>query len=376
MNRARSLACAVVAAWLAACAKDPFDDPEYACVCAGLPVHGAEARQEAAERGYQISTRFDCITRESHDAVARVNAQAAGARAARAAPEQSPSPVALPATLREARKSFATRVSVPGSGTPLPKPPAELFIRSDYSSDGRKLAAFVTPDPRDGAKHAAIVWLTGGDSSTVGDFWIEGGADHDESASAFRKAGIVMMFPTLRGGNQNEGTHEFFFGEVDDVIAAADHLAKLDYVDAGRIYLGGHSTGGTLALLTSESTSRFKAVFAFGAVALVNRYPDSLVPGIEDMDGDERELRSPLRWLKDISSPTWVFEGEELPANIEDFEVLCALKISPQLHCVAVPGSNHFSVLAPVTRVLAARIVGAADGRPIEISAADLAVRR
>ena len=59
----------------------------------------------------------------------------------------------------------------------------------------------------------------------------------------------IMMFPTLRGGNTNPGAREYLLGEVDDVLAAAEHLARLPYVDPQRIYLGGHSTGGTLALL-------------------------------------------------------------------------------------------------------------------------------
>ena len=40
-----------------------------------------------------------------------------------------------------------------------------------------------------------------------------------------------MMFPSLRGGNDNPGAKEGFLGEVDDVIAAADFLAKQPYVD-------------------------------------------------------------------------------------------------------------------------------------------------
>ena len=267
-------------------------------------------------------------------------------------------------------------VAVPGSGTALPVPPAELFIRGDFPSDGRTLAAFVTPDPRDGEKHPAIIWLTGGDTSSLDDFWTAGSADNDQSASAFREAGIVMMFPTLRGGNQNEGAHEYFYGEVSDVIAAANHLAKLPYVDAAQVYLGGHSTGGTLALLTAESTPQFKAVFAFGPVDAVDRYPDSLLPGIGTLPREEVNLRSPVHWVRGISTPTWVIEGEVAPGNLTDLESLCMLRNSPQLRCVAVPGRNHFSVLAPVTRVLAARIIGAMGGRPVQIDAADFAPQR
>ena len=40
---------------------------------------------------------------------------------------------------------------------------------------------------------------------------------------------------------------------VEDVAAAILQAAQLPYVDASRIYLGGHSTGATLALLTAPS---------------------------------------------------------------------------------------------------------------------------
>ena len=78
-----------------------------------------------------------------------------------------------------------------------------------------------------------------------------------EAETGFRQAGIMMMFPSLRGGNENSGPKEGFLGEVDDILAAADFLAKQEYVDPQRIYLGGHSTGGTLVLLTADCTDRF-----------------------------------------------------------------------------------------------------------------------
>jgi dienelactone hydrolase len=84
-----------------------------------------------------------------------------------------------------------------------------------------------------------------------------------------------MMFPSLRGGNQNPGQKEGFLGEVDDVLAAADFLVREDYVDPARIYLGGHSTGGTPVMLVAESTPRFRAVLSFGPVNDVRGYPQS-----------------------------------------------------------------------------------------------------
>jgi alpha/beta superfamily hydrolase len=47
-----------------------------------------------------------------------------------------------------------------------------------------------------------------------------------KSARAFREAGIVLMLPSLRGGNGNPGHRELMFGDVDDVLAAIDYTSK------------------------------------------------------------------------------------------------------------------------------------------------------
>jgi acetyl esterase/lipase len=238
-----------------------------------------------------------------------------------------------------------------------------LFVRSDYrNAQSRMLAAYVTPDPGDGQKHPAIIWLTGGDSNTLDDFWSEGPVTNDQSASAYRKAGIVMMFPTLRGGNTDTGAKESFFGEVDDVLAAAEHLSRLPYVDPQYVYLGGHSTGGTLALLTAEASTRFRSVFAFGAVSRIDRYPPSIAPNLSAMDLRESRLRSPIEWLDGISTPTWLIEGAESPGNHEELDDMCAHTRNPVVHCISAPGLNHFSVLGSVSRVIAARLAVANTG--------------
>jgi dienelactone hydrolase len=267
-------------------------------------------------------------------------------------------------TLGAARREFSTRISERANvPLPLPNPPAALFVRTDVTGmHGLVLPAYVTPDPQDGRKHPAIIWLTGGETNSLDDFWTPGPEANDQSASAFRQAGVVMMFPTLRGGNTNQGGKEYFFGEIDDVLAAAEHLARQSYVDPEQIYLGGHSTGGTLALLTAETSGRFKAVFAFGPVSTVDSYPASLVPvDLGQRDGAERRLRSPIYWLHGITSPTYLIEGRSPPSNAANVAELCAKSRNPQVHCILPAGLDHFSVLSPVSRVIAARLSIARD---------------
>jgi dienelactone hydrolase len=273
-------------------------------------------------------------------------------------------------TLAEARAGFKTKPQaghVPGD--PLPNPPAKLFKKTKFTAPLGQLSAYLTPDPKDGKKHPAIIWITGGDCNSVDDgIWQNSPPENDQTASAFRKAGIVMMFPSLRGGNDNPGVPEWFYGEVDDILAAADFLAKQPYVDPERIYLGGHSTGGTLVLLTGEMSNRFRAVFSFGPAGDVSGYP----PQFKQFDTANRrevELRSPMHWLDSIKSPVFVLEG----AQGNDIQPMKNANKNDKVKFFVVAGASHFSILAPATNLVARKILG--DTGPacnIEFSAAEL----
>lgn len=215
-----------------------------------------------------------------------------------AAPTKSASPTdTRPSALAEARRGFVTKVFArEPPGEPPPAPLQSVFRLVHYDAPPGKLAAFLSPDPGDGRKHPAIVWITGGDCNTIDELWRPRPRHNDQTAAAYREAGVIMMFPSLRGGNDNPGQREGFFGEVDDVLAARDFIAHQPYVDPQRIYLGGHSTGGTLAMLVAESSDQFRATFSFGPVEDPRGYPTEYF-AYDRSDEKEMELRSPIRWL-------------------------------------------------------------------------------
>ena len=269
------------------------------------------------------------------------------------------STLSSPATaLSEARRNFHSKLLPPAAPDrePVEPAPKKLFLTTKYPAPAGKFAAYLSPDPKDGKRHPAIVWITGGDCNSTGDVWSPAPRDNDQTAAAYRKAGIVMMFPSLRGGNDNPGTKEGFLGEVDDVLAAADFLARQPYVDPARIYLGGHSTGGTLALLVAESSNRFRGVFAFGPAAEARDYGvhNKFVPADLSLP-QENKLRSPIAWLADIQTPTWVLEGTE--GNIDALRDLAKASTNVQVHFVTIQGATHFATLAPTNELLAKKIV-------------------
>jgi acetyl esterase/lipase len=259
-------------------------------------------------------------------------------------------------TLTQARTGFSTKIVRTGERHPAaPVPPKGVFDLIKFDSPVGKLAAYVSSDPGDGKKHPAIVWITGGDSNSIGEMWEPKPRSNDQSAAQYRKAGVITMYPTLRGGNDNPGRREGFYGEVDDVIAAAKHLASLPYVDPDRIYLGGHSTGGTLVMLVAQSTNRFRATFAFGPVTTPLGYGDWAIFHAPDNE-KEAQLRSPILWLDSVRTPLYLIEGGK-EGNIRDLAEIQRANKNPLIRIIPVLEKNHFNVLAPANELIAKRII-------------------
>lgn len=217
------------------------------------------------------------------------------------------------------------------------------------------MAAYVSSDPGDGQKHPMIIWVVGGWGNGIDDFpWCYPEWDNDQTGSAFWQAGVLTMYPSFRGGCGNPGNYETLFGEVDDIASAYDYAASLPYVDPDRIYLGGHSTGGTRALLASEYTDKFRAVFAFGAVDKIEYHNNSQFTFDTD-NKEEYKMRSPIYWLDNVKSPTFLIEGSD--GNSVNLKNIERASKNDNIHCYVIEGQDHFSVLAPLTRVVAQKIV-------------------
>lgn len=264
-------------------------------------------------------------------------------------------------TLPGLRRELVTTVFGRTRRGPAPIPPPAVFESVRYPAPLGSNAAYVSP-ARPGARRPAIVWIPGGFDWDINEgLWEPAPRENDQTASAFRNAGIVLMLPSLRGSNDNPGQNECFLGEVDDILAAADFVASRPDVDPNRVYLGGHSTGGTLALLVAESTDRFRAVFAFGPVADPSHYGGGCLP----RSAPRREInaRKPARYMGEIVTPTFVIEGSGR-GNVGDFPDLQDQVGSAPVRFLEVRGADHFTVLAPVTEIVAGAIVTDAPGRP------------
>src|SRR5262249_26913722 len=138
------------------------------------------------------------------------------------------------------------------------------------------------------------------------------GADDWQQAQPFRDAGYVVMIPILRGENGQPGQYSMFYNEVNDVLNAADVLAKLPNVDGTRIYVAGHSVGGTLAMLAAMTSNRFRAAASFsGSPDQVKWSQLQEVIPFNENDQRELQMRSPLAFARSFKCPARLYYGDQ-----------------------------------------------------------------
>lgn len=262
------------------------------------------------------------------------------------------------------RSEFKTNLVDPQKGDQrLPSAPSDIFKKIKYKTKIGYMKAIVSK-PKDYKKrYPAIIWLSGG--FPVGGFdesmWRPVDPSNDQSAKIYREKGIIMMYPTLRGTFGNPGYQENFLGEVDDVISAIQYLKSLSFVDPNRIYLGGHSTGGTLALLVASATNDLCTTFSFGPVANPAWYgPEAILYNSENIN--EMLIRSPAYHIGDVKSNLMIIEGAQ-DGNADSVHLLKSLSKGLPVKAIVLDDYDHFSVLSPANEIIADKILKADDCR-------------
>lgn len=201
-------------------------------------------------------------------------------------------------------------------------PPEQLII------GGRHALLYRPPDePSDDAPqgHPALVWAHGGPMTAFG-------FDFNPIASWLASLGYLVCVPNFVGSTGFGIAHmDGVFGDgcgvadLDDCVACADYLRRLDGVDARRgIGIAGHSWGGYLAL-RAMTAPRAKDAFSCGiACAGIAdwfcqqrhtevRYYDYALMGGWVYEADVRaraKEASPLTHAAELKAPLLVLHGE------------------------------------------------------------------
>jgi dienelactone hydrolase len=250
----------------------------------------------------------------------------------------------------EARANFHTRLITQGPAPQdwQPERPPPGVQEIEYVSGTLRLKAWVDKPQAGGAKKPAVLFLHGGFAF---------GADDWDQARPFRDAGFVTMLPMLRGENGLPGSYSMFYDEVDDALAAAEVLAKQPGVDSNRLYVAGHSVGGTVALLVAMTSKRFRAAASFsGSPDQVawSRGQEQFVP-FDPKNQREFQMRSPLAFAKSFKCPVRIYYGSQeflFKASSEKTAEL-AKAAGLDVEAVSVPGDHMSAVPAEMQQAIA-----------------------
>lgn len=261
------------------------------------------------------------------------------------APPTSPSPP-VATEYAAARAQFHTHLTKHGPAVdgsqPYTMPDDAHAI--EYTSDGLALRAWVSRIA-DGKRHPTVLFVHGG---------AKFGARHWQMTQPFRNAGFVVMMPLFRSENGLPGDYSMFYNEVDDVLAAADALAREPDVDPQRIYLAGHSSGASLALLAALASHRFRAVASFSGSPDFARL--AALPGLAEFapfsldDPAEIRMRSSMEFAASFSCPVRLFWGDEEPGVADDNRGTLerGRAAGRDIDGIVVPG-GHESMVGPAT---------------------------
>jgi dipeptidyl aminopeptidase/acylaminoacyl peptidase len=252
-------------------------------------------------------------------------------------------------TLTQARQQHPTKLV---RQSPAPQafenklPPT--VRRVYYISDGKQLMAWLAM-PSSPGPHPAILFSHGGFALSEVDY---------EEVRPFVAAGFILLMPAYRGENGNPGFFERHFGEVDDALAALDYLSSVPGVDDKRLFIMGHSVGGTIAMLAAEMSPRLRGAAACGA------FPDmtSVVKAGMQLNGpefpfdytdrNETDLRSPGRFIQDLQCPLHIYNSDHDQLYVRQAMIMEseAKRAGKQVTNETLPNTNHESALAPAVR--------------------------
>jgi dipeptidyl aminopeptidase/acylaminoacyl peptidase len=176
------------------------------------------------------------------------------------------------------------------------------------------------PDFSATKKYPVLFLIHGGPQGAWGETW-----SYRWNPQVFASAGYLVVMPNPRGST---GYGQKFIDDIngdwggkvyDDIMAVADHVEKLPYVDADRMAAAGGSFGGYMIDWILGHSTRFKALISHSGVydlrSMAGETEELWFPKWEfsGMPWDSPELYakwSPSFFANEFKTPTLVLHGE------------------------------------------------------------------
>ncbi|SFB04652.1 Alpha/beta hydrolase family protein [Rhizobium sp. NFR07] len=207
-----------------------------------------------------------------------------------------------------ARLNFTTHLirsgPAPEASQPLGTPPGAQRVTYRGGPDGSiDLVAWLSQYEPSRTLRPAVLFLHGGNAT---------GDGHWELMKPYRDAGFVVLLPSFRGENGQEGIFSGFYDETGDALAAAAFLENLPGIDRNRLFLAGHSNGGTMALLCAMARP-FRAAVPISASVNAWRFFDRFRDDLRFDTSNPQEfvMRSSVCFAPSLKCPTLLLRGAQ-----------------------------------------------------------------
>jgi len=205
----------------------------------------------------------------------------------------------------------------------------------EWTNEAFSIQGWLVPPPKIGAakKYPMVVLIHGGPSGVTTSEWPASFGMSRAIIAALSARGYYVLLPNPRGsyGQGEEFTRanvkDFGGGDLRDILAGVDAAIKKYPIDPARLGVTGWSYGGYMTMWTVTQTNRFRAAVAGAGVAnLQSYYGQNLIDqwmipffgaSVYD-DPAVYEKSSPIRFIKNVKTPTLVIAGErdaECPAS-------------------------------------------------------------
>jgi dipeptidyl aminopeptidase/acylaminoacyl peptidase len=171
-----------------------------------------------------------------------------------------------------------------------------------------------------GKKYPLVLFIHGGPHGMYGY-----GFSHSNQVYAARGYAVLYLNPRGSSGYGQKFSDgcvaNWGGGDYQDLMKGVDYvLAKYDWVDASRLGVTGGSYGGFMTNWVVTQTPRFKAAIAVASLSnLISFYSTSLYQDLVHVEfkgfpWDNYDLLwkySPLRYIKNVQTPTLLIHGEQ-----------------------------------------------------------------
>ncbi len=234
----------------------------------------------------------------------------------------------------------------------------------EWTNEGVNVQGWLVPPAKleAGKKYPMIVLIHGGPSSVTTSEWPASFGMSRAIIAALSARGYYVLLPNPRGSyGQGEdftraNVQDFGGGDLRDDLAGIDAAIKKYPVDANRLGVTGWSYGGFMTMWTVTQTDRFHAAVAGAGIAnwqsyygqnLIDQWMIPFFGASVYDEPDVYEKSSPIRFIKNVKTPTLVIVGErdaECPAS-QSYEFWHALKtLGVPTKLIVYPGEGHMFI--------------------------------